>query len=405
MFKKNTRFLLIPLMAAALNTAAQESVAPEKAPGAAVHPVISASNAFAFDLYKRLSVKDGNVFFSPYSVTMALAMTYEGARGGTAAEMEKALRLPKNAARRRDFFAKDIKAFNSGSDTRIVNAFWAQKDYAFLPAYNDILRKSYRADAFFSDFKKAADAARLEINNWTAAQTNGRIKDLFPKNSLNSLTRLVLVDAVYFKGKWKTQFDKTLTAEADFFTTPKNKVKAFMMERAGEGAEFNYCQAGDLQLLELPYKSGGLSMLVILPAEGGLKKLERELSPAKLDSWKKELYNRRVDVFLPRFSLNAKYTLEDTLAKMGMPRLFTDKADFSGMDGTKNLYIQHVVHQGFVEVNEEGTEAAAATGVAMGFTASMPEQAPQFRADRPFLFLIQESGTGKIVFMGKVEKP
>ncbi len=405
MFKKYISFWLIPvLMAAAINTAAQNQVTDEKAQEPATHPVISASNAFAFDLYKQLSTKAGNVFFSPYSITVALAMTYEGARGWTATEMEKVLRLPKDASLRRDFFAKDLEAFNAGADARIANAFWTQKDYAFLPAYTEIMRKSYRADAFGADFKKAAGAARLEINKWTSGQTNGRIKDLFPENSLNSLTRLVLVDAVYFKGKWKTQFDKSLTAEAEFFPRPDAKVKVNMMKRTGEGAEFNYFQTMDIQVLELPYKNSGLSMLIILPAEGGLKKLEKELSPVKLDYWRKGLYNTRVDVFLPRFSLNDRYSLPGTLAKMGMPRAFTDQADFSGMDGSKNLYIQQVVHQGFVEVNEEGTEAAAATGVAMGLK-SMPMPAPQFRANRPFIFLIQESATGKIVFMGRVEKP
>ena len=389
---------------AAVNTAAQDPIAAEKAPEAAVHPVITASNAFAFDLYRQLSATGGNVFFSPYSVAVALAMTYEGARGWTAAEMEKVLRLPKDETFRRDFFAKDLESFNSGSDARIVNSFWAQKEHAFLPAYGDILRKSYRADAFSTDFKRNADTARMEINKWTDAQTNGLVKELFPENSLNSLTRLVLVDAVYFKGKWGTRFDKALTAEADFFTTPKNKIKVSMMKLTGEEAKFNYCRYGELQLLELPYKNGGLSMLIILPAEGGLNKLEKELSPAKLSYWKTELTNRRVDVFLPRFSMNARYALPATLAKMGMPRAFTDKADFSGMDGTKSLYIQQVVHQGFVEVNEEGTEAAAATGVAMGLK-SMPEQAPQFRANRPFIFLIQENATGKIIFMGRMEKP
>ena len=405
MLKKNILFLFLPiLIAAALNTAAQNPGTAGKAAGTGVHPVIAASNAFAFDLYKRLSAEDGNMFFSPYSLTAALAMTYEGARGKTAAEIKKVLRLPGNAALRRNFFANDLEAFNTGADARIVNAFWSQKDYAFLPAYTDILRKSYRAESFSADFKQSADEARLKINEWTAGQTAGRIMDLFPQNSLNALTRLVLVDSVYFKGKWEKQFDKDLTDEADFFTAPGNKVKVNMMKRTGEGAKFNYCQAGDLQLLELPYKSGGLSMLIILPAEGGLKELEREISPARLDSWKKDLYSRRVDVFLPRFSMTARYALPGILSEMGMPRAFTDKADFSGMDGTKNLYIQQVVHQGFVEVNEEGTEAAAASGVAMGLK-SMPMPAPQFRANRPFIFLIQERGTGKIIFMGRVEKP
>ena len=404
MFNKSVQFLLIPfLLIAALNAAAQEPAA-EKAPAAAPDQMISASNAFAFDLYKQLSGKPGNIFFSPYSVGAALAMTYEGARGLTADEMQNVLHLPKDAGLRREFFAKDLAAFNAVADAGIANAFWAQKDRVFLPAYVNVLRKSYKADAFYADFRTAFDQARLEINKWTDERTRGRIKDLFAPNSLNSLTRLVLVDAVYFKGKWVTPFDKGQTADADFFTALRNKLKVKMMNRTGEGAKFNYCQTGDLQLLELPYKSGGLSMLVLLPVEGGLKALESGLTTENLAVWKKGLSNRRVDVFLPRFSLNAKYSLPGTLAKMGMPTAFTDNADFSGMDGTRELYIQQVVHQGFVEVNEEGAEAAAATGVSMALK-SMARPAPQFRANRPFIFLIQESATGKIIFMGRVEKP
>jgi len=403
-FKKSIQLLFIPiLLAAALNSRAQEPAA-EKTPSTAVNPLITASNAFAFDLYKQLSEKPGNIFFSPYSIDAALAMTYEGARGLTADEMENVLHLPKNADLRRDFFASDLAAFNAIADAGIVNAFWAQKDRVFLPAYVDLLRKNYKADAFYADFKTAFDEARLGINKWTAEQTRGRIKDLFPQNSLNSLTRLVLVDAVYFKGKWTTPFDKAHTADADFFTALRNKVKVKMMKHAGEGAKFNYCQTGVLQLLELPYKSGGLSMLVLLPVEGGLKALESGLTPENLAVWKKGLSNRSVDVFLPRFSLNTRYSLPGTLAKMGMSAAFTDNADFSGMDGTQELYIQQVVHQGFVEVNEEGAEAAAATGVSMALK-SMAMPVPQFRANRPFIFLIQETATGKILFMGRVEKP
>lgn len=403
MFKKDIYLLMILcLPGAALR--AQGPARLETGAKAAVHPMISAGNAFAFDLYKRLSKDAGNVFFSPYSITVALAMAHEGARGATAREMEKALRLPADAAARRDFFAGDINRLGAELGVEMGNAFWAQSDYKFLPQYKETLEKYYQAAAFNADFKTAADKARLEINGWTETKTRGKIKDLFPPNSLNSLTRLVLADAVYFKGNWETQFDKSLTADEDFYTTPKNKVKVGMMKRAGSGSKFNFFETVDLQLLELPYKGGKLSMLVLLPPAGGLKKLEKQISPAQLDAWKKGLYNRRVDVFLPRFILNAKYMLHETLAKTGMPSAFTDQADFSGMDGTKNLYIQRVVHQGFVEVNEEGTEAAAATGVAMGLK-SMPMAAPEFRADHPFIFLIQERGTGRIIFMGRVEKP
>jgi len=176
------------------------------------------------------------------------------------------------------------------------------------------------------------------------------------------------------------------------------------MKRTGEDSKSGYYETADLQILEMPYKGGKLSMLILLPPLDGMKKLEKEISPEKLETWRKNISNRRVDVFLPRFILNAKYMLHDTLARMGMSAAFTDKADFSGMDGTNSLHIQRVVHQGLVEVNEEGTEAAAATGVAMGLK-SMPMAAPKFLADHPFIFLIQERETGKIIFMGRVEKP
>jgi serpin B len=230
------------------------------------------------------------------------------------------------------------------------------------------------------------------------------VPDLFPEDSLTPLTKLVLVDAVYFKAGWKIAFDKTRTAETDFFSSPESAVKVNMMEFSGDSARFNYAEPSGLQILELPYKNDRLSMLIILPAQGGLKELETKLSPEQLSAWKQELYEERVDVRLPKFVLNAKYSLPETLAEMGMPSAFTLQADFSGMDGKKDLYIREVVHQGFVEVNEEGTEAAAATGVSMDLK-SMPMPATQFRADRPFLFLIQERGTGRIVFMGRVQKP
>jgi len=391
------------LLAASSASAAETSGAAARRPEQKEPAVISAGNSFAFKLYKRLATGDGNVFFSPYSITVALAMTLEGARGGTAAEMEKVLELPGEAARRK-FFAPDLDGIGDRLGVDIANAFWADKTRKFLPRYVKLLKKDYKAAAFGADFASATEKARLEINAWTEKHTRGKIKDLFPENSLTTLTRLVLVDAIYFKGDWETAFDKTKTSEADFFTTPESTVTVSMMERTGKKARFNYAETDDLQLLELPYKKGGLSMLVILPAQDGLKKLEEALSPEKLAAWKSELHSERVDVFLPKFILKARYSLPETLAEMGMPTAFTKAADFSGMDGTKDLYIQQVVHQGFVEVNEEGTEAAAATGVSMALK-SMPMPATQFRADRPFLFLIQEQETGRILFLGRVQKP
>ncbi len=402
MFKKAICFTAAALLPTVL--AAAEPGAPKAKAEAAVHPVISASNAFAFKLYGQFSKEEGNIFFSPYSITVALAMTLEGARGGTAAEMEKVLGLPGDAAMRRKFFALDTDRLGSLLGVEMANAFWSQKDHKFLPRYTGVLKKYYHAGAFTADFATAPDKARLKINSWTADRTHGKVPDLFPENSLDTLTRLVLVDAVYFKGEWKTAFKKDLTTETDFFTAPERVVKVSMMALSGDNARFNYSEPPGLQMLELPYKNDRLSMLLLLPAQGGLKELERTISPEQLSAWKQGLYKERVDVYLPRFVLNARYSLPDTLSEIGMPSAFTLQADFSGMDGKKDLYIRQAVHQGFVEVNEEGTEAAAATGVSMDLK-SMPMPVAQFRADRPFLFLIQERETGRIVFMGRVQKP
>ncbi len=398
---KRIIYFTAAVLLSALPAAAEPGARKEKAE---THPVISASNSFAFKLYRQFAKEEGNIFFSPYSITVALAMTLEGARGATAAEMEKTLGLPADAAMRRKFFALDTGRLGSLLGVEMANAFWAQNGHKFLPGYTGVLKKNYRAGAFTADFAAAPDKARLEINAWASDRTHGKVPDLFPENSLETLTRLVLVNAVYFKGGWKNAFDKTRTAEADFFSAPELSVKVSMMELSGDSARFNYAEPPGLQVLELPYKNDRLSMLLLLPAQGGLKDLESALSPEQLTAWKQALYREKVEVSLPRFVLKERYSLPETLAEMGMPSAFTLQADFSGMDGKKDLYIRQAVHQGFVEVNEEGTEAAAATGVSMDLK-SIPMPATQFRADRPFLFLIQERETGRIVFMGRVQKP
>lgn len=391
------------LAAAVLMAAGVPSVAAENRPAAA-EQMHKAGNDFAYRLYREFAADKGNVFFSPYSVTVAMAMTLEGARGQTAAEMEKTLGLPGDEAARRDFFRTDTATLGPRLGVEMANAFWAQPEHKFLSRYTRALKKYYNAEAYRADFASAPERSRLEINSWTSDKTHGRIAGLFPKDSLNNLTRLVLVDAVYFKGAWAAAFDKSDTADADFFVSTGSAVKVKMMSLTGDSARFNYAETGGLQLLELPYKNSALAMLVVLPRQGGMKELEDSLSPDKVADWDKALYKERVNVFLPRFILNARYDLPVILSRMGMPTAFTLRADFSGMDGNKDLYIQQAVHQGFVEVNEEGTEAAAATGVAMALK-SMPMPPSEFRADRPFLFLIRERGTGRVIFMGRVQNP
>lgn len=393
------------LAAAALTAAfALPSASAAGTPSAGDAAIVRSANDFAFRLYGGMAAKDENIFFSPCGITAAMSMAFEGARGATAKEMAKALGLPEKDAERRSFFSRDLARLRDKLGVDMGNAFWAQSGYKFLPKYLKVLDRYYRAGAFNADFAADAEKARLEINSWTGDRTRGKITELFPADSLDSLTRLVLVNAVYFKGAWEKGFDAKLTADREFFQISGASSTVKMMKLAGEGAKFNYAEDGETQVLELPYKNPGLSMLVLLPPAGGLKKLEESLSAEKLDSWRGMLSYDRVDVFLPRFTLAARYDLQAGLSALGMPAAFTPAADFSGMNGEKTLYIQRAVHQGFVEVNEEGTEAAAATGVSMGLK-SMPQPPSRFLADHPFLFLIREKEGGRILFMGRVLKP
>lgn len=235
-------------------------------------------------------------------------------------------------------------------------------------------------------------------------KTNDKIKDLFPEGSLNDYTRLVITNAIYFKGTWVKQFNETETKQDDFRISPKKVVQVPMMKLTGKDAKFNYSETGKLQILEMLYEGEDLSMIVLLPKNDDLKALEDSFTLEKLGQWKSEQIKQRVDVYMPKFTFDSKYFLNKDLKEMGMPSAFTPAADFSGMDGTKNLSIQSVIHQAFIDVNEEGTEAAASTGVVFGVT-SMPPPVPVFRADHPFIFMIQERGTGNILFLGRVVNP
>jgi len=365
------------------------------------------ANAIAFKFYGAEAKKPGNVFFSPYSMYSAFAMVYEGAKGKTAGEISSVFSFP---AKTKDLRA-DLAALNKGLDAAArgaefvqANSFWAQKDYKFLPAYLKTLRGTYRADAMEADFKLETEKSRQRINAWTENKTKGKIRNLFPQGGLDALTRLVLVNAVYFKGRWAAPFSAAMTADADFTRESGEKVKVKMMGAPGtRSADYN--ENDRVQALRLPYSGGGLAMLVLLPRPGvTLASVEQELTPEKLKELRAGLYTQKVKAFLPRFSFSTDYQLNRALADLGMPEAFTERADFSGMDASKKLYIQKAVHKAFVEVNEEGTEAAAATGVAMGLK-SMVMDFTVFRADRPFLFFIEDAATGLVLFMGRMENP
>jgi serine protease inhibitor len=377
-----------------------------------IQQVVDANNRFAFELYSELNkAEDGNVFYSPYSISAALAMTYEGARGQTADEMKSVFHFPESPVLRPNFAAV-YNGLNEGSgdyELRTGNALWVQQDYPFLEDYTSTVENYYGGKAANLDFAGKTEESRQTINSFIEEQTNGKIMDLIPQTPpvLTTETKLVLTNAIYFKGTWKWEFDKSHTRDMDFKITPDNVVKAQMMSMDNANATFHYADVGDLQILELPYKGEKISMLILLPTEN-LEAIEPYLTAEKLKEWKGQMRETEMDtlgtknlrIYIPKFEFDTKYFMKDTLSAMGMPTAFAD-ADFSGMDGSHSLYITAVIHQAFVKVDEQGTEAAASTAVLMGKSGARNN----FRADHPFIFIIQEKETGNILFMGRVVDP
>ncbi|MBC7363944.1 MAG: serpin family protein [Candidatus Aminicenantes bacterium] len=375
--------------------------------GAAINTVVNASNQFAFDLYSVLKGEEGNIFFSPYSLSLAMAMAYEGARGQTAEEIKQVFYYPEDIEILRRGYAETINQINKKDkkyELRTANALWAQNNYPFLPEYFKTVEKYYGGKVTNVDFVRDTENSRLTINKWVEGQTNNRIKDLLPQEVITPLTRLVLTNAIYFKGNWENQFPKGNTKEEEFWISADKKVRVplmFIRER-----KFNYTENENLQLLELPYAGNELSMLVLLP-RNELREVEPYLKPDKIQDLMKDMRQEELDVYLPRFKFETKYLMggeQGLLGRMGMPTAFSEmRADFSGMTGKPDLCITEVVHQAFVEVNEEGTEAAAATGIVMGIKAMLEKKV--FRADHPFIFFILEKRTGAILFFGRVIDP
>lgn len=371
-----------------------------------INAVIKANNQFALDLYSELSASDGNVFFSPYSISAALAMTYEGARGKTADEIQSVFHFPADGNLRKPAFASihnQLNKPNSKYELSVANALWAQKDYKFLESYLTTIKQFYDGNATNLDFINSTEESRETINRWVEDKTNNKIKELFPEDSLNEATRLVLTNAIYFNGTWKKQFEKDQTENEDFKVSSTKKISVPMMSQTDEDSKFNYAETNELQMLEMPYEGKKLSMLVLLTKNNNLRMLESSLSLNKINGWKNKLKKQRVFVNIPKFTFDKKYSMQKTLAKMGMPTIFTSGADLSGMDGTKDLFVEDVIHKSFIDVNEEGTEAAAATGVAK--TLGMPRSVTTFHADHPFIFLIQDKKSGNILFLGRVMNP
>jgi serpin B len=369
--------------------------------------VVKGNTDFAFDLYGRLGAAKGNVFFSPYSVSTALAMTYAGARGNTAAQMEKTLHFPVGPDRLHPAFAAlaeetAAEGKAKGYQFRTANSLWGQKGYGFQPAFLKTGRDHYGAGLQEVDFRNDAEGARKTINEWVKKQTEDKIKDLLPPGILDDEVRMVLTNAVYFKAEWDSKFRKGLTTQQSFHTADGAEVKTPLMEQDGT---FKYLQAETFQAVELPYKGGDVSMVVLLPKKSdGLPELEKALTPANLDAWLGKMKPTAMELDLPRFQATSEFRLKEELSRLGMADAFTPYvADLSGMGGKPgDLYISETVHKAFVSVTEEGTEAAAATGVVAKDTS---ETAVTFRADHPFLYLIRDNRTGGVLFLGRLADP
>jgi serpin B len=390
---------LIPLTAHSVSTSAGKDLE---------RTAVDANNAFAFHLYQSVRSNKTNLFFSPYSIATALSMTYAGADGETKKQMAEVLHFSPSDKKIHKAMAALAKQISEGNKKGaytldIANAIWIQAGYTILKTFTACLKKNYAATPYEVNFAKAAETARKKINTWVENQTAGKIKDLIQPGMLGPLTRLVLTNAVYFKGQWASQFKPEQTKEAPFLLLDGKKVSCPLMQQKGD---FRYGETTQAQLLEMPYSGDDLSMVVILPRENtGITELEKDFSEEKLKQWLRGLYKREVVLLLPRFTLTAELSLSDTLKAMGMKDAFSlPPADFSAITGKKDLFISSVIHKAFVQVNEEGTEAAAATAVMMKMLA-MPDPPPVFRADHPFIFLIRDKRSGSILFMGRLIKP
>lgn len=367
---------------------------------------------FALDLFSQLREDPANLFFSPFSISVALGMTAAGARGATLEEFQKVLHLPADQGAANTQYGEMLAKINPRGPKKrpyelsTANAIWAQQGYPWRNEYVTVVNTLYAAAVTNLDFNEP-EAARKLINDWVEQETRQKIKNLIPEGAITPLTRMVLTNAIYFKGTWLNTFEKSSTQDQPFHLAGGKQVSVPLMYQQ---RHFIYGEAPGLQILELPYKGNDLSMLVLLPETvEGLGKLESELSSEKLKEWTSEMHVQKVQVYLPRFKVETSYRLNAPLQALGLKRAFSEgEADFTGMHtGMEKLFISLVVHKAFVEVNEEGTEAAAATGVIVGVTSApaFPERPKVFRADRPFLFAIRHNATGAILFLGRVAHP
>lgn len=383
--------------------------------GSDLEKLVDGNTQFTFDLYGQLQSQPGNLFYSPFSISSALAMTYAGAEGGTAEEMASVLSFLLDQENLHPAFNALDQKLDSLAELEvpkdqgdpfqlnIANAIWGQQDFHFEDDFLDLLAENYGAGLRLLDYISQPEESRLAINQWVSDETKEKIQDLIPQGGITNDTRLVLSNAIYFKATWLEQFNKNLTEEGIFYGLEEEEIPTQMM-KTGQDASFRYLKEDGYQVVELPYIGNQVSMLVVVPDQGRFEEFEDQFSIEDLNRILDGLSYSPVVLTFPRFEFETEISLASTLSAMGMPTAFSDAADFSGMTGAKDLFISDVFHKAFVSVDEEGTEAAAATAVVMSLT-SMPESPVELTVDRPFLFLIREHETGTVLFMGRVVNP
>ncbi|MGI2336731.1 MAG: serpin family protein [Dehalogenimonas sp.] len=375
--------------------------------------LVAGNTDFALALYKLLKQDDGSFFYSPYSISVALAMTYAGANGETEQQMANALRFNLKQTELHAALNALDAAINSrgqgakGKDDqlfslKVVNAIWGQNDFPFLSSYLDLLAENYGTGLRTLDFAADPETARKTINDWVAKETEKRIQDLLPSGSIKDITRLVLTNAIYFNGGWLKPFEESATSDGTFNLTDGRQVTVSMMH---QNESLGYSSDEGYQAVELKYDGGELSMVIILPEAGGFESFENALDGGTLKKIIEDLKSTSVNLSMPKFEFESAFSLKSTLSALGMPVAFTDGADFSGIAGQQNLLISDVVHKSFVSVDESGTEAAAATGVIMDLTSAPGGEPVTMTIDRPFIFLIQDIATGAVLFTGRVMNP
>ncbi len=377
-------------------------IAPEK------NTVIKNSNAFAINLFQQLvhEQENSNLLLSPYSISQALGMTYEGAKNDTRKQMQNVLGFPENNEAIGSLFSKVNDRLICNTDTvklSISNGLWAQKDYVFLPKYFESVSKYYNAPLEYANFKTRGGRKGISkaINAWVKTSTNGNIEKLIKPSDLVSNTRLVLVNAIWFNAHWKKAFKKEDTRSAEFSNLDESKSSVQMMTRKGK---FEYYEDEDNQTIKIPYKGDKLAMIIILPRrEKSFLEFEKSLEGDYLDNIQKKMLTNSVQLSVPKFKAKSDLKLKPVLRKMGMSLAFSDTADFSGMTGDTDLKIDKVIHKSFIDVSEEGTEAAATTAVTMVRKTAIIREVP-FNANHPFVYLITDINTGIILFVGRYVK-